>query len=175
MRACIFLRRSGAMGLGHVGWAFEKEDGIFYAGAVENPSGSPVAHPDDIGFWSVKTKDPVGHMRKRAYDTYKIIGLRKGNHVRAWSKVLQVKKSWYTLLFGNCMDDTYNVLKEYGVPSMPLPGVSVTPNNWYDSMNWKEYPVNSLRSSAERKENDALILDFKGIDIPEDLSNTPFE
>ena len=167
MRACVFVRRSGASGLGHVGWAFEQSNGLFYTGAVENPSGSPVEHPSKIGFWSVKTKNPLKYMAQRDYDSYKIIDLKRGNHVRGWSAVLKVKNSWYTLLFGNCMDDTYNVLKEYGVDSMPLPGVSITPNNWFDSLRWSKYPV----SGNEVKVDDALDLTFNGEDEFEDLSD----
>lgn len=174
MRACVFLRRSGAMGLGHVGWAFEQRDGLFYTGAVENPSGSPVAHPNDIGFWSVKTKDPVGQMRKRSYDSYKVIGLNGGNHVRAWSKVIQVKKSWYTLLFGNCMDDTYNVLRAYGVHSMPLPAASVTPNNWFDSLKWSYYPVGLQQTSSPEASSGMQVI-FDGNDEFMELSDVPYD
>lgn len=176
MRACVFVRRDGANGLGHVGWAFEKGNGVFYTGAVENPSGQPVVHPDDIGFWSIKTKNPIGPMKNRKYDSYKVINLRRGNHVRAWSQVIKVKKSWYTLLFGNCMDDTYNVLKEYGVDSMPLPGVSITPNRWYDGLNWKEFriPSNSSTDKTIMATSD-LALDFNGSDDLEDLSDVAFD
>jgi len=175
MRACVFGRRSGAMGLGHVGWAFEQGSGVFYAGAVENPSGSPIAHPDEIGFWSVKTKDPVGQMKARDYDSYKIVNIDRGNHARAWSKVLQVKKSWYVLLGGNCMDDTYNVLKEYGVNDMPWPSTSITPNNWYDNLNWSEYFITVVRSKDSLGSENGLELEFHGIDSPEELSDTPYE
>lgn len=140
MKAAIFIRRNGAGGLGHVGWAFEYTDGLHNAGAVENPPGTPVASPTDMGFWTVKTNNPVQPMQQRDYDGYKIIDLERGNAPKAWSTVLWVKKQWYTLLFGNCMDDVYNVLTAYGV-QLPLPAQYVTPNAWFDALPWSYYGI----------------------------------
>jgi hypothetical protein len=146
MRAMVFVRRSGAMGLGHVGWAFEKSNDLFYSGSVENPGGKPVESPDKIGFWSIKSNYPQQHFVSRDYDEFKIINISGGNHVRAYSEVIRVKRSWYTLLFGNCMDDTFNVLRAYGVKDMPLPGSKITPNNWFDSLNWTHYNLSNLEA-----------------------------
>ncbi len=41
-RAIIFVRYAGAHGLGHVGWAFEWNNGWFNVGALENEEGTPI-------------------------------------------------------------------------------------------------------------------------------------
>ena len=67
MCAVVFVRRTGARGLGHVGWAFECGDGTFDAGSVENPRHSLRTSPHDMGFWTIRTHDPIKPMRKRRY------------------------------------------------------------------------------------------------------------
>ena len=71
-RAVVFVRRSGANGLGHIGWAFEWHNGWFHAGSVENPAGKISAKPPDMGFWAAHTLEPVALMRNKATPTMRI-------------------------------------------------------------------------------------------------------
>lgn len=49
-RVLVFVRRTGANGLGHIGWAFEWMNGWFNAGSVENSKGKPFADPAAMDF-----------------------------------------------------------------------------------------------------------------------------
>ena len=73
-RAIVFVRHPGANGLGHIGWAFEWNNGWFNAGSVENQAGKPFVKAQEMGFWSVHTLDPIGAMQKQilTYDEYKV-------------------------------------------------------------------------------------------------------
>ena len=39
------------------------------------------------------------------------------------------------------MDDTYDVLRSFGVPGLPLPFIEVTPNRWFDQLSPAAQPV----------------------------------
>src|SRR5262245_36349739 len=82
--AAIFVRRTGADGTGHVGWAFACHGGIFCAGSVENPRHTLRTRPEHMGFWTVRTHDPIAPMRERAYNEFKVIDLDRGNSIYAW-------------------------------------------------------------------------------------------
>lgn len=58
--AAVFVRASGAFGLGHVGWCFGLDATLFDDGSVENPLGTPYTPPDADGFWNVATTLPIG-------------------------------------------------------------------------------------------------------------------
>src|SRR5690349_1767561 len=66
-KAVVFLRRSGADGIGHVGWAFDNADGTFTTGSIENPRHTFYTNPHDMGFWVVRVRDPISPMRARRY------------------------------------------------------------------------------------------------------------
>jgi uncharacterized membrane protein HdeD (DUF308 family) len=55
LRALAFVRHSGAMGMGHVGWAFEWPNGWFNCGSVENRSSSAYQPAGKADFWTAHT------------------------------------------------------------------------------------------------------------------------
>src|SRR5437773_10781009 len=78
-KAVVFLRRSGADGIGHVGWAFDNGDGTFTAGSIENPHHSLHTNRRKMGFWAVRARDPIVPMRDRRYHEFKVIDLAQGD------------------------------------------------------------------------------------------------
>ncbi len=121
MRAGAFVRRSGAAGLGHVGWTFQYPDGSFCDGAVENPAGTPMSPPGQTGFWTQTVVDPDPPMKLRAYDAFKLFEIPTGNPDQADKTVAWIGLQPYLVIFRNCMDDTYDVLRSYGIPDLPMP------------------------------------------------------
>ena len=55
-------RHSGAMGMGHAGWAFEWPNGWFNCGLVEEPLGAAYTPAGKADFWTANTEDPVATM-----------------------------------------------------------------------------------------------------------------
>ncbi len=147
-RAAAFIRRSGAEGLGHVGWSFQYSDGTYRGGSVENPAGMPVMPPGGTGFWSERILDPVAPMRLLSYDVFKMFEVPNSDHGRADSTVAWIAQQPYVVIFRNCMDDAYDVLRAYGVPALPLPMLEITPNHWFDSLPAESHPI-SLRGLLE--------------------------
>lgn len=141
MRAGAFVRRSGAYGLGHVGWTFEYPDGSYCDGSVENPAGTPISAPGETGFWSQRVTDPDIPMRLRAYDAFKMFLIDSAAPGQADKTVAWIATQPYLVIFRNCMDDTYDVLRSYGLPGLPLPFLEITPNRWFDQLSPAAQPV----------------------------------
>lgn len=141
MRAGAFVRRSGAYGLGHVGWSFEYADGSYCDGSVENPGGTPVSPPGETGFWSQRVVDPDVPMQLRIYDAFKMIEIATADSDLADKTVAWVATQPYIVITRNCMDDTYDVLRSYGIPGLPLPLLEITPNRWFDQLAATAQPV----------------------------------
>ena len=74
LRAIAFVRQSGAMGMGHAGWAFEWPNGWFNCGSVENRSRAAYTPAGKADFWTANTQDPVATMVEMGpgYDEYKV-------------------------------------------------------------------------------------------------------
>jgi hypothetical protein len=134
MRAGAFVRRSGAGGLGHVGWTFQYADGSYCDGAVENQAGTPVSPPGKTGFWTQRAIDPDPPMQLRAYDAFKLFEIETGTPDHADKTVAWVATQPYLVIFRNCMDDTYDVLRSFGIANLPLPFIEITPNRWFDQL-----------------------------------------
>ena len=136
LRAVVFLRRNGAMGLGHVGWAFEWPTGWFNAGSVENVSGKAFARPADMDFWTLHTLDPVSAMQRQLvpYDEYKIFTITAPLPLEAWEAVVWVSRTPYSVVRHNCADCVYDVLRTYGLAGMVDTAQLNAPKNWYDAL-----------------------------------------
>jgi hypothetical protein len=141
VRAGAFVRRDGASGLGHVGWSFEYNDGSYCDGSVENQAGTPISAPGETGFWSQRVVDPDVPMRLRAYDAFKLFEIANGTPDEADKTVAWIATQPYLVIFRNCMDDTYDVLRSYGVSGLPLPLLEITPNRWFDQLSAVSQPV----------------------------------
>jgi len=140
-RALIFVRRSGAYGIGHVGWGFVDDNGAFNVGAVENHSGGLHTSPSEMGFWTLRTRDPIAPMRDRHYDEFKLIDLVQADPLGAKQVVAWVKQQAYAALGRNCMDDAYDVLRAYGAQQLPVPAHHWEPNHWFNQVQGVHYHI----------------------------------
>ncbi|MEZ4861629.1 MAG: hypothetical protein R3C14_09990 [Caldilineaceae bacterium] len=133
-QALVFVRRNAAYGIGHVGWAFTLSEGIFNAGAVENHHGGLITPSSRMGFWMLHTYDPTAPMRKRRYTEFKVIQLEEADPATAEGVARWVGAQAYEFIGRNCMDDTYDVLRTYGVKNLPPPATHWEPNYWFDAI-----------------------------------------
>jgi len=142
-RAIVFVRHPGANGLGHIGWAFEWNNGWFNAGSVENQAGKPFVKPEDMGFWSVHTLDPIGAMQKQVitYDEYKVFYVTEPRPKDAWKTVIWESRHPYSVLRHNCNDVAYDILRAYGVTELLDPVEGLVPNDWYDAQPGPSYII----------------------------------
>ncbi|HXZ04119.1 MAG TPA: DUF308 domain-containing protein [Ktedonobacteraceae bacterium] len=142
-RAIVFVRHPGANGLGHIGWAFEWNNGWFNAGSVENQEGKAFAGPQDMGFWSAHTLDPIGAMQKQVltYDEYKVYYVTEPRPKEAWKTVIWESRQPYAVLRHNCNDVAYDILRSYGVKELLDPVEGFVPNDWYDAQPGPSYII----------------------------------
>jgi uncharacterized membrane protein HdeD (DUF308 family) len=142
-RAIIFIRYAGAYGLGHVGWAFEWNNGWFNIGSLENEQGKPFASPQEMGFWSAHTLDPIEDMRRRkmSYDAYKVLYVRRPRPKEAWRTVIWESRQPYEVLRHNCSDAVYDILRAYGTGELLDPVEEPAPNDWYVALPGRSYLI----------------------------------
>ena len=177
-RAVVFVRRTGANGLGHISWAFEWQNGWFNAGSVENTAAKPMAKPEEMEFWSVHTLDPVAAMQKQKYpyDEYKIFYVSNPNPKEAWKTVVWESREPYSILHHNCNDVAYDVLRAYGVVELLDPATEHIPTDWYDALSGQSFqtarypiiPVHLRRMSLRQ-----LITQEIALTIPPHILGTP--
>lgn len=143
LRAIVFVRRSGANGLGHVAWAFEWQNGWFNAGSVENPSGAPIAPVDKMGGWMAHTRDLTATMIRQIvpYDEFKVLFVVKPHFISAWRTAVWVSRMPYSAQRRNCVDDVYDVLRAYGAGTLLDPAQRSIPNEWYDAIPGPSYRI----------------------------------
>src|SRR5207248_5186074 len=177
-RAIVFVRRPGASGLGHIGWAFEWPNGWFNVGSVENATGKPFASPEEMGFWDVHTLDPIAAMQKQLlrYDEYRIFYVPHPRPKDAWKTVIWESREAYSVLRRNCNDVTYDILRSYGATDLIDPAQEFVPNDWYDSLPGRsyiieEYPVIPvhLHKMSKRELTTREIM----LTIPSRIKGTP--
>jgi uncharacterized membrane protein HdeD (DUF308 family) len=144
-RALVFVRHSGANGLGHVGWAFEWANGWFNVGAVENENSRPFETPAEMGFWSAHTLDPIETVQKhvKLYEEYKIFYVTQPHMKEAWKTVIWESRQPYTVFRQNCSDVVYDILRAYGVPELIDPVEAPEPNDWYDALPGRGYSIDT--------------------------------
>jgi hypothetical protein len=136
--ASTFIRRNGAGGMGHVGWAFEYTKGNSIIGAIENFTGSPFVDPGHKGMWHrlVPNNRVLNYFKAMNYDEYKRFDLPV--HAINANGAVAVLKWWeqkpYNVIVGNCLHATYDVLTRYGVTLPKADWERVVPNNWYNQL-----------------------------------------
>jgi uncharacterized membrane protein HdeD (DUF308 family) len=142
-RAIIFVRHLGAHGLGHISWAFEWNNGWFNAGSVENSAGKPYAKPEEMGFWSVHTLDPIAAMERQVlpYDEYKVYFVTEPKPKDAWKTVVWESRQPYLVFRHNCNDIAYDILRAFGVTELLDPVEGLVPNDWYDAQPGPSYII----------------------------------
>ncbi|BDI33899.1 hypothetical protein CCAX7_59500 [Capsulimonas corticalis] len=121
---------------GHVGWGFYlPEDGGFYCGSTENPSGSPIVFPGgDNGWWGERVDSlaaMVDAMQLRAYDSYKFEGVADAHPDAALEVAKATALRGYFVATDNCLDHTRDVLTAYGVQNLPSTDEHPFPNSWF--------------------------------------------
>jgi uncharacterized membrane protein HdeD (DUF308 family) len=144
-RALVFVRRTGANGLGHIGWAFEWHNGWFNTGSVEDIHGRAFAKPEEMDFWNMHTLDPIDAMQKQqfTYDEYKVYYVPQPKPKDAWKTVVWESREPYSLLRHNCNDVTYDVLRAYGVKKLIDPAMENVPNDWFDALPGPSFPIDT--------------------------------
>jgi hypothetical protein len=175
-RAVIFVRHAAAFGLGHVGWAFEWNNGWFNAGAVENEQEKAFASPQEMGFWSAHTLDPIVAMQKQlmTYDEYKVLYVTKPRSKDAWRTVIWESRQPYTVVRHNCSDVVYHILRVYGTSGIFDPVEEPVPNDWYDALPGcsyliAEHPTIHLQHMSQRELTARELM----LTIPERVQGTP--
>ncbi|HEY1986187.1 MAG TPA: hypothetical protein VGG85_12295 [Terracidiphilus sp.] len=124
-----------------MGWTFEYGNGSYCDGSVENQAGTPVSPPGETGFWSETVTDPDAPMKLKLYDAFKLFELDTGDTDQADKTVAWIATQPYIVVGRNCMDDTYDVLRSFGVPNLPMPMLEITPNHWFDQLTPASEPV----------------------------------
>lgn len=143
LRAMAFVRHSGAMGMGHAGWAFEWPNGWFNCGSVENRSGAAYTPAGKADFWTANTEDPVATMVELGpgYDEYKVFRVPNPHPKDAWATVAWISRQPYFVQRRNCADATYDVLRAFGVDTIFDTSQKSMPNEWYDALPGPSYPI----------------------------------
>ncbi|MBA3824144.1 MAG: hypothetical protein H0X24_09650 [Ktedonobacterales bacterium] len=176
LRAISFVRRAGAYGAGHVGWAFEYRNGKFNCGSVENDLGMPVAAVVTMDFWTCNTFNLAAHMRERHYDAYQIVEIATPHPQAAWEAVVWISRQPYLVLGRNCLDDVYDVMRAYGVPNLPVPEHEILPARWFELLPGDPQPLEAattipLRGLASLRAR--LPGSHDDCDIPATATATP--
>ncbi len=142
-RAVVFVRRLGANGLGHIGWAFEWNNGWFNTGSVENKKNKPYVKPEEMGFWAAHTLDPIATMynQNSMYDEYKLFYVEQPGPKEAWSIAIWESRQPYSALRHNCNDVVYDILRAYGASELLDPAQEHVPNDWYDALPGLSYKI----------------------------------
>lgn len=85
------------------------------------------------GYWDEFLTTPVPVMAAKGYNSLKYLDLPHGNPVAALRVAKWIGTQRYDLVGRNCLDDTYDVLRAYGVPHVPPPSHALLPNVWFDA------------------------------------------
>jgi hypothetical protein len=142
-RALAFVGHSGAMGMGHAGWAFEWPNGWFNCGSVENRSGAPYTPDGKADFWTANTQDPVATMVALGpgYDEYKVFRVPNPHPKDTWATVAWISRQPYFVQRRNCADATYDVLRAFAVDTLFDTSQKSMPNEWYAALPGPSYPI----------------------------------
>ncbi len=139
----VFARPSGAFFLGHVGWGYKTDQSPdrYCAGGIENPGGrAVVASQGDIGYWQrcqLSYDALLQEMRTRGYKDGKWIAVSRSSTFGAASFANDtVRTRGYKAVGLNCANGTWDVAREYGVPTTNLPLLQLfpAPNLWYEAL-----------------------------------------
>jgi len=120
-RAVVFVRRLGANGLGHIGWAFEWNNGWFNTGSVENKTNKAFVKPEEMGFWTAHTLDPIETMRRQnsTYDEYRLFYIAQPRPKEAWKTAIWESRQPYYALRHNCSHHTLRLKPRACVSPFP--------------------------------------------------------
>lgn len=148
--AYIFCRTSGALGLGHVGGAFQLPNGKFRCFGTENPTGKGWVPWQEKGFWTTdcdqnQIVSVFNQKRKMSgvivppYNLYKVKTQNNPDYKKAIQTLKWCSKQDYQILSvavvksRTCLDDVCDTLSAYGL-WMPWTIKFPAPNDWFFSM-----------------------------------------
>jgi hypothetical protein len=131
MRAAAFVRYHSGDGFGHLGWAFDWSPDRVNAGAVENHSGGLETPAANMGFWTDFYSDPMPRMREHRYDDLKYVEIDDADPVQAYRVVQWIRTQPFRAVHRNCLDDTYDVLRAFGVEHLDPPSHDLFPKEWF--------------------------------------------
>ena len=147
-RAAIFLNAMIPVGMGHVGWGFERCPGWWYYGGLET-AGLVIDQGTDnntnncFGTYDTMIKNMKTKYRPGCpgsgypYHDFKLITVSNPNVDQALETVRLIKRGGYGLFGNNCMDAVYNVLCSYANNNthlLPGPGTFLAPRVWYGAI-----------------------------------------
>lgn len=127
------------MHLGHIGWGFETEPGVFCFGAKETV-GSVAIWPGQNNGVFIETNDfeRMLETMKRGktfnYQQYKILDI---DHTcpEAAKDMAEDSKNWgYSLVGNNCVDDAFKIIKAFSCGDdlvLPWPSTHPVPNKFF--------------------------------------------
>ena len=147
MRAAVFINWGMPMGMGHVGWGFEKVPGQFYFGAVEVTDS--LIKGKGLGqnklFNSYKPERDMLKAMKTGqhggsgfiYHEYKYINVKNPDLAAPIKLIQATQKAGYGLIGNNCMDAVFNVIKAYANGDdkiLPWPMTHWSPRSFYSDI-----------------------------------------
>lgn len=150
--AVVFCRRSGANGLGHIGWGFNLPNGMWVVGSMENPSGQPFEPTGWTGFWYKEVANAHVAMRGPAafgappgtppYDEAKELDVPVANVGAANAMIQSWAMRGFNVSSGNCMGCAFDILHAFGA-AMPDPSSwnNLIPINWFNTIQGPPLPV----------------------------------
>jgi hypothetical protein len=147
--AMVFIRRTGADGTGHVGWGMTLGDDTFLVGSVDNPAHTLHTSPDKMGFWAIRTPDPIDVMQQHRYTELKVIVVEQADPEQALQVISWHSHKPYRLFGCNCMDVTYDVLRSFAVADLPAPAHHWEPNHWFDHVQGQHYQLDEQNVTLE--------------------------
>jgi hypothetical protein len=148
----VFIRPFDVGGAGHLGWGFlakdTDKDDVYYYGATETDPERPRAQVPKggfIGFWREKgTKADMlaamGKGKTKPYEFYKQIPCSPCTPHTAHRLSEDIRGGGYDVVFNNCQNHTYEILKAYGC-TLPWPSSRITPRVWYDLLPYASIPI----------------------------------
>lgn len=141
--ACVVIRRSGARGAGHIGWAVEISHNRYLFGAVEGKSPSGHLGWTRTGSWG-QMLQAFQRASAGRYDAIKCVDVARPNTGGASgvAGTMPTRSRNYHLFTNNCLRATYDVLRAYATPNLPTPSLwRIAPNFYYGSFGGREFPL----------------------------------
>ena len=151
----IFCRPSGAMGLGHVGGAFQLQNGLYRCFGTENPTGGAWVPAAQKGFWvedhgaeavvsCFKKSRKYGTIICPPYNFYKIMTQQNPDYNKALQTLDWCGQQDYLIASvgkaRTCEDDVCDTLSAYGL-WMPWTITYPAPNAWFGVIAAQLYTV----------------------------------
>jgi len=140
-RACIFNAPSGAIIAGHVGWAFRNGSGDNWIFGATEGSDNTTSWIETNGAWVhvLATFGQGLHSNKGIgyYTSYRCANVASSNPTLAYNQALTDARNGYDLRTNNCLTKSVDVLRAYGVSTLPTPttlGISQFPNTYYGNL-----------------------------------------